>query len=84
VGSFKGIPRASGKRNYSIAPATYKDLAYIIDAGRGANFSKSGIKVVQGSNFIKKAWRNSKSWKKKREIYFKVELDVLGEKLNED
>ena len=36
-------PRARGKRNYSIRPATYHDLAYIIDLGHDG---------IMGTRFI--------------------------------
>lgn len=81
-GIYVDKPRMAGKRNYSRAPATWHDLAYIIDDGRVANFSKTGAKVVAGTNFIKKARRNAKSWTKKRDIYATAELDVVANNLD--
>lgn len=82
-GIYADKPRRSGKRNFSLAPATWHDLAYIIDEGRVANFSTTGMKVVAGNGFIKKARRNAKKWTAQRDIYAEVELDVIGKKLNE-
>ena len=79
-GKYAHIPRARKKRNYSKSPATYKDLAYIINYGRGANFSQTGAKVVAGNYFITKAVRSVKKWKVKRDINFKAKLDILSAK----
>lgn len=83
LGKFSYIPRRAGARNYSKAPATYHDLAYILSEGRGINFSKTGAKFIQGTKFIEKAWRSAKKWRNKRDIYFAVEMDILGNKFNE-
>lgn len=79
-GKYKNVPRAKGKRNYSLSPATYKDLAYIINYGRGANFSQKASKVIAGNYFIQKATRSVKKWKAKRDITFKAKLDLLAKK----
>ena len=79
-GKFAHIPRARKKRNYSKSPATYKDLAYIINYGRGANFSKTNDKIMMGNNFIQKAQRSVKKWRVKRDLVFKTKLDILGNK----
>ena len=71
---FAKKPRLPGKRNFSIAPATWHDLAYILDAGRVANFSTTGAKIIAGTNFIKRARRNAKSWRKKQEEYAIAEM----------
>lgn len=83
-GKFKNRKRMSGKRNYSKAPATYHDLAYILSEGRVANLSQTGVKVVQGTGFIRKAWRNAKKWRKKQDKYFTEELTKIGTKWGED
>ena len=80
-GRDKDKPRKSGKRNYSIAPATYRDLAYIINTGV---VSDDGKTIRAGTHFITKAWRNAKSWKKKQQIYFATELDILSKKYEEE
>lgn len=77
-------PRLRGKRNYSKVPATYHDLAYIIDDGHVAKFSTTGFKVVQGTNFIKRARRNAKVWRKKRDIYATVNLDMVAKQLDKE
>lgn len=81
---YKDIPRLSGKRNYSRAPATWHDLAYIIDAGYVAPFSTTGAKIKAGTNFIKKARRNAKNWRKKRDIYATAELDIIANNLDKE
>lgn len=78
TGTFADIPRARKKRNYSIRPATYKDLAYIINYGRGANFSQGKEKVIAGNYFVQKAVRSVKKWKVKRDLVFNTKLDFLA------
>ena len=80
-GKYKDKPRARKKRNYSLRPATYHDLAYIINYGRGANFSQSSDKIVAGNYFITKATRNAKNWRTKRDKKFNEELNKLGKNL---
>ena len=79
-GRYAHIPRARKKRNYSKSPATYKDLAYIINYGRGANFSKTNDKIMMGNNFIQKAMRSVKKWRVKRDLVFRTKLNVLANK----
>lgn len=79
-GKYKDKPRARKKRNYSLRPATYHDLAYIINYGRGANFSQSSEKIVAGNYFINKATRNAKNWRNKRDKNFRIELANMGKK----
>lgn len=79
-GKYADVPRARKKRNYSLRPATYKDLAYIINYGRGANFSQTGTKVILGNYFIQKAARSVKKWKEKRDLVFRTKLDLLATK----
>lgn len=81
---YAEISRLGGKRNYSRAPATWHDLAYIIDEGHVAPFSQTGVQIVAGTNFIKKARRNAKSWVKKRDIYATVELDIVANNLDKE
>ena len=81
---YAEITRMGGKRNYSRAPATWHDLAYIIDEGHVAKFSGTGAKIVAGTNFIKKARRNAKSWTKKRDIYATAELDIVANNLDKE
>lgn len=78
------IPRLPKKRNFSKAPASWHDLAYIIDEGYVAPYSTTGIKVVAGTDFIKKARRNAKSWKEKRDNYATVELDIVANNLDKE
>lgn len=82
-GTYADIPRLPKKRNFSLRPATWHDLAYIINSGRVAPFSQDNKKVViyAGNNFINKAVRNNKNWRKKRDKLFKQEVDLLGNKL---
>lgn len=81
-GVYPDKERMAGKRNFSRAPATWHDLAYIIDNGRVANFSKTGVKVIAGTNFIKKARRNAKKWVKKRDIYATAALQIVANNLD--
>ena len=80
TGTFADKPRARKKRNYSIRPATYKDLAYIINYGRGANFSQSNEKVIAGNYFVQKAVRSIKKWRVKRDLIFRTKLNILANK----
>lgn len=77
VGKYKNEPRAPKKRNYSIRPATWHDLAYIINEGRGENFSQTTEKVVAGNYFITKAERNARNWRKKRDKEFIKKIDSM-------
>lgn len=79
-GTFAKVPRARKKRNYSKNPATYHDLAYIINYGRGANFSQGKNKVILGNYFIQKATRSVKKWKVKRDLVFRAKIDILRQK----
>lgn len=79
---YANKPRLSGKRNFSIAPATWHDLAYIIDEGHVAPFSETKRQIVAGTNFIKRARRNSKTWRKKRDIYATAALDIVANNLD--
>lgn len=82
-GTYADVPRLPKKRNYSIRPATWHDLAYIINSGRVAPLSQDNKKVViyAGNNFINKAVRNNKNWRKKRDKLFRQEVDLLANKL---
>lgn len=60
--------RERGKRNYSVYPATYHDLAYIINHGHGG---------VMGNNFIDSAKRKLKRWESKRDKLFDKYLDGI-------
>lgn len=80
-GKYKNVPRARKKRNFSVRPATYHDLAYIINYGRGANFSATDNKVIAGNYFITKATRNASKWRVKRDKLFNQALDKLGKNL---
>lgn len=66
----RNITRKTGKRNYSTHPATYHDLAYIINHGHGG---------VAGTHFINQAMRRIKGWEKVRDNRFKLivsEMDI--------
>ena len=78
-GVKKERTRAVGKRDYGVAPATWRDLAYILNYG---STNASGYHA--GTYFITKAMRNAKKWKKKQESKFKLNLDLLANKLKED
>lgn len=62
-------PRARGKRNYSIRPATYHDLAYIINQGE---------KGFMGKRFIQRGRNKIKDWRKKRDALFRVKESVIA------
>lgn len=64
-GAQKKRIRERNKRNYSVYPATYHDLAYII------NYGHDGI---AGTYFIKKARRKLDRWENKRDNEFRKEL----------
>lgn len=74
--------RQAGKRDYGVAPATWNDLAYIINYGTKSD--DTGKTIKEGNFFITKAMRNAKKWKKKQESKFKLNLDLLANKLKED
>ena len=56
-GAQASRPREKGKRNYSIAPATVHDLAYIIENGEK---NPDGTTQRLGTYFIKKGMRRVK------------------------
>lgn len=64
--------RLSRKRNYSIRPATYHDLAYIINQGHGG---------VMGNRFIDRAKRRVKL-QAEQEKLFNKKLDEIDNKGN--
>lgn len=64
-GAQKKRKRESNKRNYSAYPATYHDLAYIINYGHGGK---------AGTYFIKKARHKLNHWEKKRDDEFRRAL----------
>lgn len=64
-------PRARGKRNYSIRPATYHDLAYIINQGE---------KGFMGTRFIARGRSKIKDWKKKRDALYRIKESVIAKK----
>ena len=68
-GRDRDKPRLRGKRNYSIRPATYHDLAYIINQGHGG---------VMGNRFIERGRNRVKKWKFKRDNAFKVKEAVIA------
>lgn len=74
--------RRVGKRDYGVAPATWNDLAYIINYGTKSDETDKTIRA--GNFFITKAMRNAKKWKKKQESNFKLNLDLLANKLKGD
>ena len=75
VGRDINKPRAKGKRNFSLHPATYHDLAYIIDHGRGGK---------AGNSFIKRAMRRVRSWRTDRDINFERKLNEIGNEFTEE
>lgn len=68
-GRDRDKPRERGKRNYSIRPATYHDLAYIINQGE---------KGFMGKRFIERGRNRVKKWKLKRDNAFKVKEAVIA------
>lgn len=62
--------RERNKRNYSVYPATYHDLAYIINYG---HTTENGTRV-EGNHFIDKARRRLKRWEAQRDKRFRKEL----------
>lgn len=60
--------RAAGKRNFSIRPATYHDLAYII------NYGHDGI---AGTYFIKNATHRFAGWESARDTAFKRAINKM-------
>ncbi len=77
-GKYADVERSRKKRNYSIRPATYYDLAYIINYGRGVNFSGKNDKIIAGNYFIQKAVRRISKWRDKRDLLVKTKLQVLA------
>lgn len=73
--------RKAGKRDYRIAPATWHDLAYIVNSG--VRSDEDGHTIRPPTYFIKKAWRNAQRWKLKREVYFNAKLDEYGNKFDD-
>lgn len=62
------VVRKPGKRNYSLHPATYHDLAYIINYGHGG---------VAGNYFIKQSMRRIKGWESVRDKKFDLMLSEM-------
>ncbi len=63
--------RERNKRNYSVYPATYHDLAYIINYGQ---------KGISGTYFIKRARRKLDRWENKRDNEFRKRLHGIKTK----
>lgn len=68
-GRDRDKPRERGKRNYSIRPATYHDLAYIINDGQ---------KGFIGTKFINRARNKIRGWRKKRDALFRVKESAIA------
>lgn len=75
VGRDINKPRAKGKRNFSLHPATYKDLAYIINHGHGGK---------SGNSFIQRGVRRISRWRKDRDIAFEKKLNEISEEFKEE
>lgn len=73
--------RKAGKRDYRIAPATWHDLAYILNTG--VKSDNDGHTIKPPTYFITRAWRNAKTWKTKRDLYFNVKLTDYGNKFDD-
>ena len=73
-GTYRDKPRGKGKRNYSIVPATYHDLAYITNYGYIDSITGER---VQGNFFITKADRKLKKWKNARDRKFDKFLNTI-------
>ncbi len=79
-GGKREIQRESGKRNYTLRPATYHDLAYIIDFGHTVRFKDGKTGFVEGNKFIQRAYKKIKGWKKRRDEKFVVEAQKIAKK----
>lgn len=69
-------PRQSGKRNYSLRPATVHDLAYIINYGQ----LKDGKTARLGNYFITKGMRRIKNRENKIAKKFRIRLLAIAKK----
>lgn len=70
-GAQKKRIRERNKRNYSAYPATYHDLAYIINYGHGGK---------AGNAFITKAKHRAANWEKNRNTMFRKALHKIKTK----
>lgn len=70
------------KRNFSRAPATSHDLAYIINAGHAVFINGKEVAYVEGTHFIDRAIRRSKKWKQMALVRFDTEMQMLKNKMN--
>lgn len=68
-GRDRDKPRKRGKRNYSIRPATYHDLAYIINQGE---------KGFMGKRFIQRGRNKVKKWRLKRDNAFRIKEQIIA------
>ena len=73
-GTYADRARGKRKRNYSIVPATYHDLAFIINYGHVD--SRSGA-LITGNHFIERANKKLKRWKSKRDREFEKYLNRI-------
>lgn len=64
-------PRARGKRNYSIRPATYHDLAYIINQGHDG---------IIGTRFIARGRNKIRKWRQKRDELYRIRENAIAKK----
>lgn len=69
-------PRNRGKRNYSIRPATTRDLAYIINYGQ----VKNGKTRTLGNYFITKGMRRVKNRDKRIKSNFNRKILLIAKK----
>lgn len=82
-GTKHEIKRESGKRNYTLRPATYHDLAYIIDFGHTVHFKNGSTGFVEGTRFIQRTYDQViKGWKKRRDEQFIVEAQKIAQKFD--
>lgn len=79
-GGKREIKREAGKRNYTLRPATYHDLAYIIDFGHTVHFKDGKTGFVEGNKFIQRAYDKIKGWRKRRDEQFIIKAQSIAKK----
>ena len=70
-----------GKRNYSMVPATWHDLAYILATGRTIKKKDGTTTIVAGKPFLVQGVRKKSGWKGYQTKEFAKKIDVIAKEL---
>ncbi len=80
-GQKENVKRKKGKRNYSLRPATYHDLAWILNYGHAVPKKDGTVTIIPPNYFISIAVKKKNGWKKEQTKIFKIKLTDIAKYL---